>query len=351
MPRYARKVGQIPEIRRMWPPSILPPPRARRSILAVVLALVAAGTSGCGSDGSSTVVLRVGAVAIDRDTVDHWARAIALGSAVTGAVGRSSSTPRQKALDFLISVNWAISAATEHGLGVSKAAVARGLSERIAAFPHGRREFEEEISATGQTLADVRFEVKAALAVAALHKFVWSMAPVTHAQVADYYRHHLRRFRIPDKRLVDLIEGIHGYAHALALGRRLGSGRRFARRATRELVERESHREDVYGWKGPMVHAIFTTPPGRLGGPVIFHTGLVLLVVRKLVPGSLKPLREVEAEITERLSELHKRKALASFSVAYRREWVAKTSCEPGFVVQKCSGYRGKLAPERGLLD
>ncbi len=318
-------------------------------MLTAVL-LLAAGVAGCGGDSPSRVAVRVGTVAIEKATVDHWTRAIALGSTVEGVGGRSSSTPRQKALRFLISANWAIGAAAARGLGVSEGAVVHGLNTRIAAFPHGHGEFEEEISATGQTLADVKFEVKAALAAAALREFVTSMVPVTHRQIVDYYRHHLQSFRIPDKRLVDLIEGIHGYAHALALGRQLGSGSPFAKRATRELVERESHWEDVHGWKGPMVHAIFTTPPGRVGGPVIFHTGLVLLVVRKLVPGSVKPLREVRAEIAERLSEEHNRQALASFSLTYRREWGAKTSCEAGFFVQGCSGYRGRLAPGVDLL-
>jgi hypothetical protein len=318
-------------------------------VLAV--ALLAAAIIGCGGDRPSRVVVRVGTVSIERATVDHWSRAIALGSTVEGVDGRSNSTPRQKALGFLISARWAIGAAAERGLGVSVAAVARGLNERIAAFPHGRREFEEEISATGQTPADVKLEVRAALAAVALRQFVRSTAPVTQAQIAGYYSRHRKSFRIPDKRLVDLIEGIHGYAHALALGRQLGSGSRFAKRATRELVERESHWEDVHGWKGPMVHAIFTTRPGRLGGPVIFHTGLVLLVVRKLVPGRVKPLPDVKAEIVERLSEQHYRQALASFSVAYRREWSTKTSCQAGFLVPGCSGYRGRVAPQVALLS
>jgi hypothetical protein len=298
------------------------------------------------------VVLRVGAVAVDRATVDHWARAIALGSTVASAPGRSSSTPRQKALDFLISANWAIDAAVERGLAISRKAIARGLKTKIEAVPNGRSEFEEEIAATGQTLADVKFEVKAALASAELREYFARRAPpVTQPQIAAYYEHHLQSFRVPDRRWVDLIDEIHGHAHAVVLGRRLGPGERFSKRAMRELVTRDTPYEDAHhDWKAPMLHAIFATPPGRVGGPVSFHYRWVLFVVRKLVPGRVKPLDGVRAEISERLSEKRRGDVLASFLGRYRREWIAKTSCASGFVVEKCSDYRGRLVPEGNLL-
>ncbi|HEX3851480.1 MAG TPA: peptidylprolyl isomerase, partial [Polyangiaceae bacterium] len=243
--------------------------------------------------------MRVGAVAIDRASVDHWARAIRLGSTVEGITGRSSSTPREKALEFLISANWAIGEAAGRGLAVPDGAVARGLKERIDALPNGRKEFEEEITATGQTLADVKLEAKTSLALAALRESLSrSVPPVTQAQVAGYYEHHLQSFRIPDRRVVDLIEEIHGYAHAVALGKRLGPGARFRKRAIREFVPRETPYEDAHRENGRMVHAIFATPPGRVGGPVVYHGRWVLLVVRKLAPGSLKPLEEVDAQIS-----------------------------------------------------
>jgi hypothetical protein len=313
--------------------------------LAVVLLLAAALVSCAGAGGSdatsSEAVARVGAVVIDRATLDHWARAISLGSVVAGVPAGSSLTSRQKALEFLISANWAIGAAAEHGLVVSEGAVARGLQEKIDAVPHGRSQFGEEIAATGQTPADVKLEVKAGLASQALRAFVSEhVAPVTQTQIARYYRKHLQSFRIPDKRVTDLIEEIRHYPRAVALGRRLGPGARFAKKAMHELVPRETAFEYAHAWNGKMVRAIFATSPGRVGGPVSFHEKWVLFVVRKLVPGHIKPLGEVRAEIAQRLSEERRSQALARFFQAYRREWRAKTSCSAGFLVQKCSEYR-----------
>ncbi len=349
MPRGVRRVVQILKPRL----SIALSPGARRAFLvAGALPLLAAGTAGCASNSSSPVVLRVGAVAIGGTTVDHWTRAIALGSTVAGALERSSATPRQKALDFLISANWAIGAAAERGLAVSADAVERGLKERIEAAPNGRSEFQEEIASTGQTPADVKLEIKAALASARLREFLSRGVPaVAQSQIADYYKRHRQSFRIPDRRWVDLIQEIHGYASAVALGKRLGSGARFTKRAMRELVTRDTPYEDAHhDWKAPMLHAIFATPPGRVGGPVSFHYRWVVFVVRKLVPGSIKPLSKVNAEISEHLSEERHARALASFLESYRREWTAKTSCDAGFLVQKCAGYHRPLVPEGDLL-
>ncbi len=332
---------------RASPPVAFSPGTTQGGIVAVIALLLAALTVGCGSGRSSPVVVRVGRVAIDRASVDHWSRAIALGSTVAGTLGRSSSTPRQKALEFLISSSWAIGAAAEHGVGVSEAALAQGLKEKIDGAPNGRSEFQEEISATGQTLEDVKLEVKAALAAKALRELLSRrVAPVTQAQIVDYYKLHLKSFRIPDRRLVNLIEAIHGYAHAVALGKRLGPSARFAKKAIRELVPRQTAYEDRHRSNGALVRAIFAAPPARVGGPVSFDGSWVLLVVRKLVPDSIKPLGEVKAEIAENLSEVRQRRALTSFFTAYRREWTAKTSCYTGFVVQKCSEYRGRVVAE-----
>jgi hypothetical protein len=329
------------------------------ALASVASLLLAAGLAGCGgasatpSDSSSReVVARVGAVAIDRRAVEHWARAIALGSTVAGSLGQSTPTPRQKALEFLISANWAIGAAAQRGLAVSEEAVRRGLNERIEAAAGRRSEFQEEIASTGQTLADVKLEVKAALASRRLRESLSRSVPrVTQAQIADYYKRHLQSFRVPERRWVDLIEEIHGYAHAVALGKRLGAGKLFARRAMRDLVARETPYEDAHhDWKAAMLHAIFATPPGRVGGPVSFHNRWVLLVVRRLVPPSIKPLKEVNAAISQHLFEERHALALASFLRAYRRGWGAKTRCVTGFVVQKCSEYRGRLVPEGNLL-
>jgi foldase protein PrsA len=89
---------------------------------------------------------------------------------------------------------------------------------------------------------------------------------------------------------------------------------------------------------------------GQVAAPASFNNKWVLLVVRKLIPPSMKPLSQVSAQISERLSEERHAQALASFLKAYRQEWRAKTHCKAGFIVQRCAEYRGREVPEGNPL-
>ncbi len=315
--------------------------------------LLAVALAGCGSAGghSSEPVARVGNTTIDRAEVDHWASVISRGNSVGMALGQTSGTPRERALKFLISSAWVIGEAEERELSIANAAVERGLQKEIDEAPNGRSEFDEEIASTGQTLADVRLELKLTLAVARLRDAVVKRLPaVTRAEVASYYAHHRRKFYVPDRRLVDLIEQIHGYARAIALGRQLGPGARFAKLAIRELVGRESAAEAAGRMNGQLVHMIFAATSGRVAGPAMFNGGWVLGVVRKLIPAGIQPLSAVRVELSKTLATERKERALKQYTAAFVHKWTGRTSCSRGFVVQSCSEYRGaRLAEENPL--
>jgi foldase protein PrsA len=320
--------------------------------LLLAASLIGCGTtSGTSSNSSKEVIARVGDAAIYRAEVDHWASAIGRGNSVGTVLGKASGTPRERALKFLIASSWIIGEAEEQGLSISNAAVERGLQEKIAQAPGGRSEFQEELASTGQTLGDVKREVKSALAVAALRDAVAKrVPPISATEVRSYYAHHRRSFYLPDRRLVDLIEQIPGYADAVALGRQLGPGAPFAKRAIRELVRRETPAEAANRRNGQLVQMIFAATPGRVAGPAIFNGQWVIAVVRKLIPAEIQPLRAVRGELSKTLIARRRKQALNRFAAAYARKWTARTSCRAGYVVQKCSEYRGGRAAERNPL-
>ncbi len=332
-------------------------PVAFTLLLVAAAPLLAAGLSGCGtasgisssvsSATSSETVARVGHAAIDRGEVEHWASAIKLGNAVATALGQVSGTPRERALKFLISSHWILGEAAERGLSISSAAVERGLRQKIDAMAGGRRELEEELSSTGQTLADLRLEVKASLAVRRIRDAVGRRAaPVGRAEVMSYYARHRRRFYVPERRVAYLIEGIYSYAHALALAKRVEPGRRHTRPWFRELVPKTSEVAD----RGTLAHMIFAARPGLVAGPKRFFGHWVLAVVTKLIPAGIQPLPAVKGELSKSLAGEHRERALKSFAAAYVRRWSARTSCSPGYLVRRCSGYRGTPAVEENPL-
>ena len=326
-------------------PSRTLPRKGGGSVLQIAAALLlATGLAGCAgakdssSNRSSEVLVRVGSAQIDRAEVEHWASAIGRGNSVGTALGRTSGTPRERALKFLISSKWITGEAEEQGLAISNAAVERGLQRQIEAMPKGRSEFEEELASTGQTLADVKLEVKARLTAARLRDAVEKrVSALTTAKVAGYYAHHRRNFYVPDQRVVYLIEGIHEYAHAVALARQVRPGVKLTKPWFREVVFRSPEVADP----GKLAHMVFAATPGRVAGPTSFFGHWALAVVKKLMPAGVQPLVAVKAALSKNLTVGRRERALKRFAAAYVRKWTARTSCSAGYVVQKCSEYRG----------
>jgi parvulin-like peptidyl-prolyl cis-trans isomerase-like protein len=323
---------------------------AQCGMLVIVLVMICVGM-GCGRSFAPAVV-RVGEVSIDRATVSHWAKAISLGGEVALPVERTGETARERALSFLISSHWLIGEARDKGLIVSDAAIQHALQEKVDGMPNGEAEFKQESSSLGRAVADVKLEIRAELAAEKLSQMVAERVPrAARADAASYYHDHPAEFTIPALRLTDLIEEIPTRAGAIVLAKRLGRGSRFAEKALHERVRGETPSEESHEDNGRLVHAIYAAKLGTVAGPVRFHHGWALAVVRKILPARIRPLMAVEDGIVSRLTSQRRERARQRFIEAYRRKWVARTDCRPGFVVQKCSEYRGRLTPEPDPLS
>jgi hypothetical protein len=315
----------------------------------ITLSLCLAGLFACGQGAHNPIVARVADVPIRKTTLATWARAIESGSAAAPADAPPRASARERALDYLISAHWMIGEAAERGLGTPMREVQRGVSQRIEAAPMGRAEFGSE---SKQTISGLELEVRTELAAARLRALVArQVAPVTRAEVTDYYKRHLAEFRIRQQRQVDLVENLPSRSAAVALGRRLGTGGRFASKAAHELVpSTPPYRANEAKFNTGLLRVIFAARPGKLTGPVPFNNAWTLLVVRRVEPGEYVALPDVQALITKRLLERHRHAALERFAGPYRAKWTARTSCSAGFVVAKCLQYHGPARAERDPL-
>jgi hypothetical protein len=344
MPRRGRRSVLFEDFSRTARSGLL----ASAAALLLATALTGCGTaSGTSSSSLSQVVVRIGAVTIDRAEVEHWAQAIKRGNSVATALGKLTGTPLEKALEFLISSRWTIGEAQAQGLRIPNSDIQQELRERIDAAPNGRSEFQEELASTGQTLPDVKLEVESALAVAALRDAVAERVPaLTRGVVAGYYARHRRSFYLPDRRVAYLMEGIRDYTSAAALARQVRPGVRLTRLWFREVVSRSPGGGD----RGKLVQMIFATALGRVTKPAIFNGRWTIAVVRKLIPAGIQPLSAVRGELSKTLAAQRRQQGLKRFSAAFVRRWTARTSCAPGYVVQKCLDYHGPLAQASPLI-
>lgn len=314
------------------------------------------GLSACGAGARDPVVVRVGTTAITKRSLTHWMSVLSpehlvpdppsytaciayektLVSQGTGVLreecSRQYQTLEARALDYLISSQWLISEAGNLGLRASDPEVER-LREK---HPYN------SVTAGGSS-ADIRFGITAELASAAIRHKLIERKPAS-AQLVAYYRAHMRQFLVPERRYFD-IDNLQSDAAARKVKREVEFGKSFSKLALHESVEQPtstkySHEEDEAR------RAIFTAKPGVLTGPILVYGDHSLFVVRRIVAATHRRFAQVRRSIEKQLAGERERKALARFIRAWRRRWIARTDCLPGYVVLKCRQYKGARATE-----
>ncbi len=352
LPRSQREKRQGRSSRRVTNasrgPSTEPASRVVALVTFVALAPAVLALSACGGD-SSPVVARVGDAEISKAAVEHWARALERGAAGEGLRPPQQGSPKQRALGLLISADWIDGEAAREGVAPSGDELDKGLGERKEA--NGASEFQAALKATGQTVDDVELEVRAELAAAALaRKLADQAARVSEAQIVDFYRRNHLLYTTPETRHTDLIEHLPSPAAARALVRKIGTGAAFTKRALKEAVVRTITGAPSPGDIPNISDAIFASRTGVVSKPMPLNGHWTVFVVRKIVPAKLKPLDVVRRELIRRLVAQRHREIVARFERELKTRWTAKTSCRPGYVVQKCAQYAGSQAAEESPL-
>jgi hypothetical protein len=304
--------------------------------------IAAAGLVACGGEARD-VVARVGEATITSGAVEHWETALAEGKPPSGAKAREAL--REQALDFLISSDWLVGQLAADDLTLSEAQVQHQFAlERRASFPGGRSEMDEFMKATGRTRADLLFQARVDLAAATLRQAVTSgRSPITRAQVARFYAGHRSLFTIPEQRTVEYTV-LKSRATALAVKRKVAAGQSLASFGSVQAsipLSPLSYSPKL-GPDSTLARAIHFARPGVLSGPVLSnHIDQYVFVVKATTPARLQPLSKVQLSIVRRLTAERNRNALAAFVATWRSRWTARTTCSPGYVVQKCRQYNG----------
>jgi hypothetical protein len=336
--------------------------RSRRILLPAAVFAAIAGLVACGGGEHDSVAVRVGDRTMTSETVDRWMAALAPGHFVpdpprySACIARqrefsfqSSATMvknecrqqylelEQRALDFLISSQWLIGEAEARGLQPSPVHAAR----RLAAGG----------STAGLSGADTELVTTAQQAEAAIR---WALAKdeaeVTPAEVAAYYSRNMHDFERRERRYFDIFEQLPSEAVARKAMQDVAKSRTRATLAIHESLDRHDSAE-VVPWKRAIEKAIFAAKPHVLVGPLRLKGLWCFFEVTRVRPAAAKPLASVSAAIARRLADERRRRALARFVAAWRRRWVARTDCSPGYVVEKCRQYRGPKTAEDPLAE
>jgi foldase protein PrsA len=357
--------------------------RITSALGAVLFALV--GLSACGGIPGNAVV-SVDGNSITKDTFNHWlsvaasSSAAAPGSKVTVPVppkfeacvaaakaaakpakGQAAPTEsslksqcaqqyktlQQEVLGFLISSNWVIGEAKSLGVKLSDAEVKKQFEKiKSQQFPKAA-EFEKFLKTSGQSVSDLLLRVKLNLLSQKIQqKIVKQKSKVTQAQIAKYYKENPKRFGVAEKRNL-LIILTKTEAQAKAAKQEVGSGKSFESVAKRVSIDPTSK---ANGGKLPGVvkgqeeksldAAVFSAKKNVLTGPIKTPFGYYIFEVQAITAGSQQSLSQAEASIKSQLTATQQQTALSKFVKEFKKKWMSKTDCRPGYVVTDCKQYK-----------
>jgi PPIC-type PPIASE domain/SurA-like N-terminal domain len=322
--------------------------RLRHAAAFALFVAFAPAAGGCaGGTSARSAVARIGGKPIAEGAVEHWARI--LGGGASGASGsQTKATRRAQALELLISSTWLIEEAAAQGISPSEAEVRRRLQgKRAEIAPGGEAELRAYLRATGETVADLAREARAELVAARLDRAIRVRAGTAGAsEVAGYYARHRRLFLIPERRRI-------AYANKASrsaierLRRRVEAGHSLISAAARKVGEGHLTVGDASASRrGPFERAIFAARPHVLTGPVYDGVDYDLFIVERVMPARRRTLVQVRAQLARQLTAARVRRTRAALTSAWMAEWTSRTSCSPGYVVQKCRQYHGSRPPE-----
>jgi hypothetical protein len=301
------------------------------SVLGAVLATVA---MSCGRGAQGKVIVRVGDMTITTAALAQRMSAIATEHLVpdppryTKCIAHQKALApesvsfelesecrrqyralRRQALDFLISSSWLTGEAEDRGLGVfNRAGPAERKIRRL--LENGERQ-------------------------------------ITATQIADYYRRNLKRFERREGRFFIIAEQLKSVQLARRVKREALRGKPLPQPVFHQYLVRPSPTDTET--KRPIVKAIFAAKLHVLSGPMPLSGHYSLFKLTRIVPTTVQPFAHVRRRIANELANLQRRRTLAGFIATWRSKWIAKTDCSAGYVVQKCSQYRGQKTPENPL--
>ncbi|HLM85438.1 MAG TPA: peptidylprolyl isomerase [Solirubrobacteraceae bacterium] len=307
-----------------------PPPA--RFVAGVLASTAMAVLASCGGSGEGPVIARVGAHAITRGALVRRMAEIAtegivpdppryraciaheetlspepVKSQLEDECRRGYRTLRRHAIESLISSDWLLGEARRRGLPAPTA-------QRAAA--NIRRSLIEH-------------EPK-----------------ITQAEIAAYYHEHIPRFENLEHRYFMVLETYTSSA-AARRAMRHGGLREVEQNGNRELLDRSSLEHPI-PTRRALIDAVFAAKLNVLAGPAPLFARYCLLVVTKIVPTTRQSLPQAERAIRRQLEAGQRHRTLVRFVQAWRRRWTAETTCQPGYVVQKCRNYLGARVPEAG---
>ena len=213
---------------------------------------------------------------------------------------------KQQALQSIISSEWIVGEASDSGLPISESEVEHQLAQTVKSQFKSQAEFRRYLKKSGQTVKQLLLSIKAEIASTRILARLNSEA-TTSAALAKYYEENKLRFRVPERRDIELFRG-KTPAIARQVMAKVKAGRDFSTIAKPiSLYEEGSPLEDrtpgvlISAASNSVDKAIFAAKVGAFQGPFKVDGLYLVFKLKKITPRDQKSLAEVESLLKPRL--------------------------------------------------
>ncbi len=103
--------------------------------------------------------------------------------------------------------------------------------------------------------------------------------------------------------------------------------------------------EELLATAGPLKDAIFDSATKEIVGPIKYQGNFTLIEVVKLNPEKVETLGEARAQISTQLQQQNQEAVFERFVADYQSKWESRTICASGYVIERCSNYKGDGRP------
>lgn len=249
----------------------------------------------------------------------------------------------QQTMATLIQSQWIEAEAKKQGVSVSDKDVQKQLATtKKQSFPTAKA-YQKFLKQSGMTEEDVLFRLRIqALAQKLTEHVQKSAAPVTDAQVSQYYNQHKTDFAVPERRDLEIIL-TKSEAQANAAKAAVEGGTSWAKAAKKYSTDAASKatggvlRGVAKGQQDRALDkAAFSAKKGVIVGPVKGQFGWYIVRVTTISAPTQTPLAQAKAQIKPTLTQQAQQKKMTAFLTDFQKRYKEMTTCRTGYIVEIC---------------
>jgi foldase protein PrsA len=246
-------------------------------------------------------------------------------------------------MSFLIEGYWYQAQAHKVGINYTAAQEAKDFAKAVKTDFPTSAELKTYLTSSGETEADLKFQVRVNAVYTKLIARV--SKKVDSKTIEQYYDAHKQQFGSAETRNIHLVRTTTA-AKAQAAYNALKSGQSWdtvakqyaadaASKANGGLLSGVTNGEEEKAANT----VIFSSPTGKVVGPVKGLFGYYVIEVVKITPATQKTLAQSTAQIKQLLTSDSQQTAETAVNNAVKKAWQSKTLCRSTYMAADCKGY------------